>query len=435
MPYVETVKHETAPTGRFYTLASPAHTPAERLTMQSVDKSFRTRIPSDGITRVIPTSTMEPYTWFLSLQKLKREALKATDFDISTLTVDSGHTWSNEKWVNPALGLDCSVKSSSWTMEFYNALPRWTNGDPRIFNSPPASGLESWAAVEYGDAASMSNFSLAQFLGELKDLPRIIPDLIRRGSIARSAGSDYLNVEFGWKPLVSDLQAITLSLLEASMGMFRPFGAYHRRRVNLPIETFDRYDGSGTFTMLYGNQILANQWESKVGSGGSNNGLLQGIYSSTLKTKVKRSLEGEFVYLPKAGFDPTDYWSRAETLMDVNLTPATLWELSPFSWLVDWFSDIGGAVQSMEAAVNNRILSTYCYAMESTEMVLDQSVAAIRPAQSSNRYFGKNFWQGESSYTRKRRIRANPFGFEGSSSTRPTGGKAAILIALGLTKS
>jgi hypothetical protein len=303
----------------------------------------------------------------------------------------------------------------------------------------PVSTLESWAALQYGRMApGVSEFSLSAFLGELREgLPRALPDLLRkRADIARAAGSDYLNVEFGWKPLLDDLQSLALSLLEASYGLFRPFGANHRRREDLPIESFSRFDGSGTLSGYYGSSSPISHGEHKAEGNGAFGGLsITGQWSTVRRTSIIRSIEGEFVYIPKAGFDPSKYMDRLETLVSLEITPAVLWQLSPWSWMVDWFADIGGAISSMEAAVSNRVLSTYCYAMETTEVSVDNSVASLRHINSATvSYTGPKIWTGTQRYVRKRRVRANPFGFEGTSNSRPTGEKAAILAALGLTR-
>jgi hypothetical protein len=161
---------------------------------------------------------------------------------------------------------------------------------------------------------------------------------------------------------------------------------------------------------------------------------LLAIGTVSTRRKVTRSIEGEFVYIPKAGFDPSKYMDRLETLMQINITPSTLWQLTPWSWLTDWFADLGGSVASMEAAVSNRVLSTYLYAMEHTETSVDSSLAAIRPRLAGWAYYGPSSYHQRLTYTRKRRIRANPFGFTGSSSTHLTGEQGAILGALGLTR-
>jgi len=125
---------------------------------------------------------------------------------------------------------------------------------------------------------------------------------------------------------------------------------------------------------------------------------------------------------------------RLETLMSLDITPSVLWQLTPWSWLVDWFTDIGGALQSAEAAVNPRILSSFCYAMEETQTVTRLFLNNIK-GQTGYVYTGPSSLSISWHYTRKRRIRANPFGYTGSPSQTLSSDKMAILAALGLSRS
>jgi len=179
---------------------------------------------------------------------------------------------------------------------------------------------------------------------------------------------------------------------------------------------------------------LPTQFEAHLSDRTTATARTTGIVQWSEKTTVKRSIEGEFVYIPKAGFDPSKYFDRLETLMSFDITPSVLWNLQPWTWLVDWASDIGGSIASMEAAVSNRVLSTYLYAMETTRVKTRFSAAAIQGRFSNDTYYGPSYHQSEYSYTRKRRIRANPFGFNGSPNSHLTGEQGAILGALGLTR-
>jgi hypothetical protein len=136
------------------------------------------------------------------------------------------------------------------------------------------------------------------------------------------------------------------------------------------------------------------------------------------------------------GFDPSDYFQKLQLLIDPKITPSTLWELAPWSWLVDWNLRIGDTIRANEINANDRLVMHYGYAMEHS--VYSTKVDWRKTSDvnggiltvSGNPSFGIHHAQTEY----KRRIRANPYGFRVGGVGSLTGGQTAILGALGLTK-
>jgi len=443
MPYVENISKDTVPSRGIQNL-----TPFQghfRISA-SRDLSWRTsEKPQANAWRTLtfPTQTVEPYSWFLDLQEMKRNALEHTEFDTSILRKDKGHCWENEKWEyrKPLLSFTYALGAVP-PSPYLNLMPAVGSGSlwSHTFHEP-SSDLESWAATQYGRMApSVSEFSLSNFLGELREgLPRAGTAFLQpRLKGLKALGDDYLNIKFGWEPLLNDLQQMALQMLSASYGLFRPYGATHRRREALVVDTYDRVDIPFQVFSSEGGSVrqAGRPWEDPPdGVWNTADARIRAISSVSRRVKVTRSIEGEFVYIPKAGFDPTKYMDRLETLMNFNITPSVLYNLSPWSWMVDWFADIGGAISSMEAGLSNRVLSTYLYAMETTESSVKSSLAAISARYPTvDTYYGPNDYMQELAYTRKRRVRANPFGFTGSAASPLSGEQSAILGALGLTR-
>jgi hypothetical protein len=261
----------------------------------------------------------------------------------------------------------------------------------------------------------------------------LLPDIISKANFARSVGNDYLNVEFGWKPLLDDLRKLAEILLSASYGLYKPLGAYHRRRELRPVKTYSRDDLLNSPSQLVSGNYLSglDLIPSSVPTFG--NTLFDVSGQLIRKSTLTRWYEGEFVYIPKASFDPKSYLDRLDTLMDTGITPAVLWELAPWSWLTDWFFQIGGAISAMEAGMSNRILSTYFYAMEEYEASVELVVTNWRLRSGTSPLLPKWYRQRSAIHT-KRRIRGNPFGFTGTSSSPLSVEQSAILGALGLKK-
>jgi hypothetical protein len=278
-------------------------------------------------------------------------------------------------------------------------------------------------------------FDAAQFLAELREgLPSMmLSSLSRRSSILNKAGSEYLNYQFGWMNLIRDIQDAVKALTSTTAALSSMGKRYHRQ-YRIPTTTAS---GVVSYTDQPG-QISCHLAETFTSAdttaGASPNALFSGEIQKT--KSVDRWFEGEFTHFLPFGFDPNSYLERASVLMSVKLTPSVLWELAPWSWLIDWSLKIGDTIAAAEDAANDKLIMHYGYAMEKT----------VYTTASTWTYSGKRFttnphqWVPVLSghtyevWTQKKRIRANPFGFKVSSPTALSGTQWSILSALGLSK-
>ncbi len=436
MPYFRTARIEpSAPSYRAGSLG--AYEGGTTYPRKSLMLGFDTHSPTGDDVVEVALKTAEPYLWYLDLNRFKANtAIAAGEFDPSLMKTDRGHTWYLEehKALSP---FDFTVKGSTQTVSTVNGFP-YIPGGPDPFAGMPASTVESDAALWYGRMAPVvSEFSLGTFLGELREeLPRVIPGFINKAQSMRSVGGDYLNLEFGWKPLLSDLRGLATALTAASAGLFRPMSSSHRKRELPRKEAFTRFDllarnNVPVFTGDYVQSIPDFPIPNKpIGSTFSS---ITSLGSALLTTTTDRWFEGEFVFIPKAGFNPKSYLDRLETLMSVDITPSVLWNLAPWSWLVDWSNDIGSAIASMEAASSSRILTSYYYGMEDVSV---EYVARLRGIQGASGvlYTGPSDFRSAMSKRRRKRVRGNPYGYTGTTNASLTGSQWSILGALGITK-
>lgn len=271
---------------------------------------------------------------------------------------------------------------------------------------------------------------LAIFLAELyaDGLPKLFGATLWKENVnlARSAGEEYLNTEFGWKPLVSDVRDITHALTHASTVLQqyeRNSGGVVRRRYEYPIEeTASPVVGINNVEAVTEPFATALYDTSKAKGG-----------NRKITTTWRRTwFSGAFTY-----HLPSDYRSRnqlvrlgsqASTLLGLDLTPEVLWNAAPWSWAIDWFSNAGDVISNLSDWATDGLVMKYGYIME-------HSIVKTR-----------YFWEGEtqlpgnpyptvidSLVETKRREAASPFGFDVDwSGLNPR--QWAIAAALGLTR-
>lgn len=304
------------------------------------------------------------------------------------------------------------------------------------------SGLDAFAQLAYNRTAPSSViFDAAQFLGELREgLPKLIPSLLKSNirTAARNYGKDYLNAEFGWKPIISDVQNAAKALASATVQLSQNGQRVHRKYSIPEFSENDLVTFSGLAGIYSGHKGVLSPAALKAA--GMNN-VTTGGYNLPVETyhrkdrTVHRWFEGEFSSFFPLGFDPTDYFSRLKVLTSTNITPSVLWELAPWSWLIDWQLRIGDTIAANEKAANDLLVMHYGYAMETAvykTRLLYHSTATPRQEADFVGYPKRAFLEATTTY--KQRLRANPYGFKVQSSGDLTVEKLAILAALGLTK-
>jgi hypothetical protein len=157
------------------------------------------------------------------------------------------------------------------------------------------------------------------FFGELKDVRRLFTnivwrfnqtllDLASRRTFAKGVADAYIEKAFGWDPLIRDLDSISRFLTAG-----REKRAFYRQTRSL----------GASFTETSVVQHTQNEYK--------------GTWTCTHTASLSaRSFALSRIAAPVARFD----------------IPSTLWELTSFSWLVDYIYDIGRSLDSI-AAYNN----------------------------------------------------------------------------------
>jgi hypothetical protein len=305
----------------------------------------------------------------------------------------------------------------------------------------PASDLNSWGATAIARLSPLNpGASLAQALAELliDGLPSLPLNLLRRHREFNSLGKEYLNVQFGWVPFLNDLRRLydTWNSVNSRLAqIIRDNGKGIRRRATLYRNSntvVSTVGGEGSYNI--GFPLSYNYTDPTAGTG---------VSKKTVVESEKIWFSGRFrYYIPDV---TDDQWTKdaKSALFGLNPTPALLWELMPYSWLIDWFSNVGDVINNLSSNGIADLLLDYGYVMRSFrretiyEQVLSPFFIDIGPQPDLD--YGKvgsippKILRTTVVEESKERVAATPFGFGlqiGDLSAR----QFAILSALGLSR-
>jgi hypothetical protein len=125
-----------------------------------------------------------------------------------------------------------------------------------------------------------------------------------------------------------------------------------------------------------------------------------------------------------------EYAQLANRLLGIRVDITLLWELAPWSWLADWFTNIGAFINLNNDIANDNLVVRYGYLMRTSEYTRVSTQSGLRAYSSGPAPTASSFYK----LVQKERVRATPYGF-GFDLTTLSASQIAILASLGLTKS
>lgn len=204
--------------------------------------------------------------------------------------------------------------------------------------------------------------AIAQSIG-FSAIPRMIGSSLWRERTLqfKHLGDEYLNVQFGWIPFVSDvldcMRAVKTSHeflrdLESGSGKKTRVGYQFPKSITTDsaLKGLTVYSVDGTLASLC-HQGTSNHY----------------VHTSTSETWFK----GCFTYhLPVAQKHMTSsekYWNYANHVLGLNITPETLWDACPWTWAVDWAVNVGDVAKNIGAFAHDGLVLQYGYIMSHRE--------------------------------------------------------------------
>jgi hypothetical protein len=233
---------------------------------------------------------------------------------------------------------------------------------------------------------------------------------------------------FGWVPFVRDLQKIynLWQTIDRQMAqIIRDNGRGIRRRATLLEDTKTLWSYSAR-TNAPGSSVYGFPGDFVRGGGTT-----QLVGETTQKTKVWYSAKYRY-YIPD--ISSSQWKTRAKlALFGALPTPEVVWELVPFSWLIDWAVNVGDVVSNMSTNAVDNLVQEYSYIMMSIKTVKVASAYCVWQ-KFNNLWPGgfANFTSQISQEIKLRTVGGSPYALNAAAGTPLSGYQLGILAALGL---
>lgn len=307
---------------------------------------------------------------------------------------------------------------------FYNTGTGWPTVLSVSDSSLLAMGEKGWRKFK----PTARNGSLGQAILELKDLPEMLQQSNvakqlagKHKDLLRLPASQFLNVEFGWLPFLNDVRDFVRNSVNAQ-----------KRIDQLARDNGKTVRRSGTISTTNSTQsLLERRYAAETG-------LDTYFYREVPYVRTDLSIgqrswfAGAFRYYiqkPTAGA-LGDFLLATHVnaiLYGTDLSPSLLWEITPWSWLADWWSSAGDSIANFFEDSADNLVGEYAYVMCNSFQRMTQTVTL--PLMDGRDYTCSSVFDWET----KQRMPAAPYGFY-LNPPDLTARQVGILTAIGLTK-
>jgi hypothetical protein len=309
-----------------------------------------------------------------------------------------------------------------------------TDGYESFLPDDNVAGSKGWNKFKPGKPG----VSLGQALVELRNIPTV-PKLLLRGLGSwktlpaelrqrhygyKQLGGDYLNAQFGWVPFLRDLAGLASvqSYVARRLAQLkRDNGQAVRREGNVWSDNDVTVTESSVYHPTY--PYVHPFYHTQAGN-------THGRRILTKSTQQRTWFCAKFrYYIPDIDTDQGRMRATAR-LLGIVPSPDLLWEVLPWSWLIDWFANVGDVMSNLSENAAENLVAEYAYVM--SEWKLTQTVNESINILSSNGVTPISC-ESETVQHVKRRSSASPYGF-GLNPASLSGKQGLILSALGISR-
>lgn len=260
---------------------------------------------------------------------------------------------------------------------------------------------------------------------------RHIPRALRtRVQDYRRLGGEYLNAQFGWVPFIRDLRKfyeLTHSVDRRLNQLIQENGRGINRRATISDETTVSQTVKN-YSYPFAN-VLGGP--SFVTNGST-------VYTVTTRTSTRKWFSGKFrYYVPDMGSPQWTFQARL-ALFGAIPTPETVWNVMPWSWLIDWYGNVGDVVSNLSPNAVGYPSLEYSYIMKHVTVETEARASVYHPGKSDslNQWatFEHDFRSTIKEEQKMRNGGGNPLGL-GVKFESLSGYQTSILAALGISRS
>lgn len=238
----------------------------------------------------------------------------------------------------------------------------------------------------------------------------------------QEAGGEYLNIAFGYLPLLTAIRDTAKAVMTADEHieqLLRDSGKNIRRSYTFPTERTITEEKLSTSSFPWPSLTLYH-W--------TNSGI-QPVKHTSVERRVW--FDGCYTYYmdPRVLTGLRGYAEKARLLYGLTINPSVVWNLLPWSWLIDWFAGVGPIMDNLSTFTRDGLTLRYGYTMEHIRVTQTQSYPGLVTPGGNMPKRSTITLQGE----RKLRREQSPFviGLQGTGLNLR---QAAILTALGIKR-
>jgi hypothetical protein len=282
--------------------------------------------------------------------------------------------------------------------------------------SPSTFGASAYSRMK----PTAPSFQTLNAVYELREIPGMLKQRFTKDLLG--VPNYWLALQFGWRPLLNDIINFVITQRTAQKRLaqlMRDNGKPVRRRTVL----YDYTDSSTSSETSYGATypIMVTQAYRSIPTMTTKVSYLQRAWASA-----------RFRYwLPDGPRDVN--WTNAMLARIYGLypTPSVVYNAIPWTWLVDWFSNVGDVIDNLDGGVANRLAADYFYVMTHTEALVERITTAQMWSPSGGHVdFTCQFRRA---FGAKRRGVGDPFGFATNAGSLSSM-QLSIMGALGLSR-
>jgi hypothetical protein len=200
--------------------------------------------------------------------------------------------------------------------------------------------------------------AIAESIG-VQAIPRMVGSSLWRARTLefKHLGDEYLNVQFGWLPFISDITSCMRAVVNSDdyMKSLRK-GSDHKTRVGYRFPDSISHDTGNKGFVIYSSDNAPQASFTQAG-----------ILGYDRITGTNTWFKGCFYYhLPATDANMSQsakFRSYAEHVLGLRLTPEVLWNAAPWSWAVDWAVNVGDVCKNIGAIGRDGLILQYGYIM------------------------------------------------------------------------